>query len=310
MGYCLGLDVGGTKILGALVDEDGRIAGRTSRRSDRGDWPDVVMEVAADLLSDPPGPVEAVGLAVAAWIEHPSGRLAYAPNLEVTDRSLAGEVEGRFGLPADVENDAGAAAWAEFEFGAGRHVQHMLMVTVGTGIGGGAVLGGALYRGSRGFAAEFGHVPVSMDGPRCPCGARGCLEAVASGRALGRMAREQTAVGSAILQRAGGNRESITGRHVGEAALDGDPEARKLVARLGRNLGVGLSGLAKAFDPQAIVVGGGVSALDDLLLEPARAEVRLRYEGQVDPPDLFAAELGNDAGAVGAARLALRKTQY
>lgn len=308
MEYCLGLDVGGTKILGALVDKGGRIVREARHSSHPDEWPEVALDVIADLLRDPPGVVVAVGLAVAAWVEYPSGRLAYAPNLVVTDRDLAGEIEDRFSLPAGVENDAGAAAWAEFVYGAGADLQNMLMVTVGTGIGGGAVLGGGLYRGSGGFAAEFGHMPVSMDGPRCPCGATGCLEAVASGRALGRMAREQSGRGSAILEQAGGDSAMITGRLVGELALQGDAEALELVTQLGRNLGTGLAALAMAFDPQAIVVGGGVAALGDILLEPARVQLLSRYEGKVNPPQLVVASLGNKAGVVGAANLALHKT--
>lgn len=304
----MGLDVGGTKILGGLVDERGRIAEEVRRSSHPAEWPDVALAVVAELLSDPPGPVRAVGLAVAAWVEYPSGRLAYAPNLVITDRDLVGEIENRFSVSAGVDNDASAAAWAEFTYGAGAALQNMLMLTVGTGIGGGAVLEGRLYRGARGFAAEFGHMPVSMDGPACPCGARGCLEAVASGRALGRLAREQAGRGSAILDLAGGDPAMITGELVGKLALKGDAESLDLVAQLGRNLGVGVAGLAKAFDPQAIVVGGGVAELGDILLEPARAELLARYEGQVDPPDLVAAALGNKAGVVGSANLALQKT--
>lgn len=308
MQYCLGLDVGGTKILGGLVDERGRIVKQVQQPSHPDRWPDVALEVIAQLLKDPPGAVRAVGLAVAAWVAFPSGRLAYAPNLVVTDRDLVGEIEDRFALPAGVDNDAGAAAWAEFKFGAGVGLRNMLMVTVGTGVGGGAVLDGLPYRGSRGFAAEFGHVPVSLDGPRCPCGSYGCLEAVASGRALGRMARERVDEGSAILELAG-DRAAITGELVGSLALKGDAEALGLVSQLGRNLGVGLTGLAKAFDPQAIVVGGGVSALGGILLEPARAEMVARYEGQVDPPELMIAAMGNEAGVVGSADLALQRVQ-
>lgn len=309
MQYCVGLDVGGTKILGALVDERGRIAKEVQQDSHPDMWPEVVLEVIDQVIQDPPGAVRAVGLAVAAWVAFPSGRLAYAPNLVVTERDLVGEIEDRFSLPAGVDNDASAAAWAEFKFGAGVGLLDMLMVTVGTGVGGGAVLGGLPYRGSRGFAAEFGHVPVSMDGPRCPCGSNGCLEAVGSGRALGRMAQERIGDRSAILARAAGDRAAITGELVGLLALEGDAEALSLVTRLGRNLGVGLTGLAKAFDPQAIVVGGGVSALGDILLEPARAEMLARYEGQVDPPALMAAALGNKAGVVGSADLALQRAQ-
>lgn len=303
MGYSLGLDVGGTKILGGVVDDKGVLIRDVQRPSDARDWPDMALQVVEELIARSPGPIEAAGLAVAAFVEH-SGHLAFAPNLQVSARDLVAEIGKRFGLPARVDNDANAAAWAEFCFGAGAGLSDMLMLTVGTGIGGGAILDGRLYRGAHGFAAEFGHVPVSLDGPACPCGASGCLEAVASGNALGRMARERTPPGSAILTLAGGDPAAITGALVGEAALQGDQEALGLLTELASNLGVGLAGLAKAFDPQAIVVGGGVAALGDLLLQPARAQLRSRYAGQVDAPEVVIAALGNEAGVVGAAHLA------
>ena len=183
----------------------------------------------------------------------------------------------------------------------------MLMLTVGTGIGGGMILDGRLYRGSRGFGAEFGHMPVTLDGPACNCGSHGCLEAVASGTALGRRARERVVdyPESEVLRLAHGKVEDITGAMVGKAADTYDPFAIELLWDLGTMLGVGLAGLAKAFDPELIVVGGGVLEEGESILGVAREELVARYKGQVDPPAVVSASLGNDAGVVGAAQLSL-----
>jgi glucokinase len=245
---------------------------------------------------------------VAAFIEN-SGRIAFAPNLEIGDRDVAAPLSKRFGRPVLVVNDANAAAWGEYECGAGRGTTHLIMLTVGTGIGGGAVIDGRLYTGSRGFAAEFGHIPVTApDGPRCPCGSRGCLEAMASGTALARMAQEQIGNNpdSVLLDLAHGDPARITGAMVGEAGRSGDSFACELLKQLGTWLGVGMAGLAKAFDPDRIVVGGGVAENGDAFLEAAVDELSLRFAGQVEPPEVVTATLGNDAGVVGAALLALK----
>lgn len=306
MRYSLGVDLGGTKTLGALVDEQGTIHNRV--RLATGSL--AVSRFAGmieDLLMSSPYPVDAIGLAVAGFVTYPAGRVAFAPNLDVDDREPGAKLARRFGLPVRVENDASAAAWAEHRCGAGQGARDMLMVTVGTGIGGGIVADGRLYRGSRGFAAEFGHVPVSLDGPQCGCGLQGCLEAMASGTALARMARERVEQwnGSELLRLAGGDPEAVTGEMVGEAARLADPLARELLRDLGYLLGVGLSGLAKALDPELIVVGGGVLREGEAILGPAREAFNARYRGQVDPPKLVSASLGNDAGVVGAALLAI-----
>ncbi|MEX2552716.1 MAG: ROK family protein, partial [Actinomycetota bacterium] len=272
---------------------------------------DEVPQVIRELLETSPSPVSAIGVAIAAWVEHPSGRIAFAPNLSFTNADLERTIGAGFDIPVLVENDANCAAWAEHRFGAGKGTMDMLMVAVGTGIGGGIIAGGRLYRGSRGFAGEFGHVPISLDGPRCACGNIGCLEAWASGSALGRLARERAAghEESEVMRLAGGVVENITGAVVGAAADVLDEFALELLSELGARLGVGLAGLAKAFDPEVIVVGGGVSEEGELLLSAARDQLGSRFKDQVAPPILVSAALGNDAGVVGAAHLALGEVE-
>ena len=311
MRYAIGIDIGGTKARGALVDEQGQIRLSVQRPTDPESGSDEVPEVIRELLETSPAPVAAIGVAIAAWVEHPSGRIAFAPNLSFTNADLERTIASGFGIPVLVENDANCAAWAEHLFGAGRGTRDMLMVTVGTGIGGGIIAGGRIYRGSRGFAGEFGHMPISIGGPQCACGNLGCLEAWASGSALGRMAREQAAghQDSEVLRLVGGMPENITGATVGAAADLHDEFALQLLTELGVRLGVGLAGLAKAFDAEMIVVGGGVSEEGERLLEPARAELSSRFKDQVAPPILISAALGNDAGVVGAAHLALGEVE-
>lgn len=311
MRYAIGIDIGGTKARGALVDEEGRILLSVQRPTDPESGSDEVPQVIRELLETSSSPVSAIGVAIAAWVEHPSGRIAFAPNLSFTNADLERTIASGFGIPVLVENDANCAAWAEHRFGAGKGTMDMLMVTVGTGIGGGIVAGGRLYRGSRGFAGEFGHMPISLDGPRCACGNIGCLEAWASGSALGRLARERAAghEDSEVMRLAGGVAENITGAVVGAAADVLDEFALELLSELGVRLGVGLAGLAKAFDPEMIVVGGGVSEEGELLLSAARDELASRFRDQVAPPILVSAALGNDAGVVGAAHLALGEVE-
>jgi glucokinase len=309
--YAIGIDVGGTKARGGLVEETGKIITMLQRPTDPEGGSDEVPEIIRQLVESAPAGVSAIGVAIAGFVEYPSGRIAFAPNLSFTNAELERTIAAGFDIPVAVENDANSAAWAEYRFGAGHGTRNMLMVTVGTGIGGGIITDGRLYRGSRGFAAEFGHMPVSTDGPRCACGNMGCFEAWASGTALGRMARDDAArhPDSLVFELAGGDPAKITGAMVGAAADENDEFALQLLSRLGKRLGVGLAGLARAFDPEAIVVGGGVSEEGERLLEPARAELAERFEGQVAPPILVSAALGNDAGVVGAAHLALQEVE-
>jgi glucokinase len=234
----------------------------------------------------------------------------FTPNIAMRDVGLKQILEDRTGLPVVIENDANAAAWAEFRFGSGRDVDDLLLVTVGTGIGGGVVLDGNLYRGASGFCAEIGHMRVVPDGILCGCGNRGCFEQYASGRALVRevraIARAGSGLADALLARAGGDADAITGPMVTQAAQEGDPFAAEQLASLGRWLGEGIASLVAVLDPAVIVVGGGVSEAGDMLLTPARAAFagNLAARAYRPMPEIRRAQLGNRAGIIGAADLA------
>jgi len=305
--YCLGVDVGGTKVLGAVVGEDGTIHSESRVPTDRSQGLDALPEAIDLFLAEADKPIEAIGLAVAGFVDHPSGRMVFGPNLAFSNPDVGRDIAHEYGLPVVVENDANAAAWAEYRCGAGKGSRHMLMVTVGTGVGGGIISHGRLFRGSRGYAGEFGHIPVKVDGPPCNCGSRGCLETMASGTALARMARERGPdhPDSEVMRMVGGNIELLTGALVGKAADVRDPFAMELLWDLGTWLGVGLTGLAHAFDPEVIVVGGGVLNEGEAVLGAAREEMNERFRGRVAPPRLVSASLGNHAGVVGAAQLSL-----
>lgn len=309
-GEAVGIDVGGTKVNAFRVARDGTIVARSGEPTPATDE-EQTLETMIRLASALRTPdVLAVGVGAAGLVDATEGVLRFAPNLAWRDVQIAVRMREALGLPCQVDNDANAAAYAEYRFGAGRGYRHMLLVTVGTGIGGGIVSDGRLFRGSHGFAAEIGHIVVEPGGPECGCGNRGCWEQVAAGRAIGRMGRQRAREGDPSLQAlAEGDPQRITGRMVTEAALRGDRSARAIVAEAGRRLGQGIAGLVNVLDPQVVVVGGGAIVAGDLLLEPARAAFREAVEGPDYRPGvpLVAADLGNDAGAVGAAALALEE---
>ena len=318
MDVTIGVDVGGTKIAAGAVDDAGTILHQvrvstpatTAEAVEEG----IVEAVRAVLGASEPAlegrSVDGVGLAVAGFVDEKRSTLRFAPNLPMVERPLRELVSGRVGLPVVVENDANAAAWGEHRFGGGRGEKDVVLVTVGTGLGGGIVLDGALFRGSFGTAGEFGHMRMVPGGLPCGCGKHGCWEQYASGRALvrqaqGRARRDPGAV-ARLLELADGHPERITGGLVTRAAAEGDGPARALLAEVGTWLGAGVADLADVLDPAVVVVGGGVSEAGELLLEPARAG----YADALSAGDhrvhlsIKAAELGNDAGLIGAADLA------
>jgi glucokinase len=305
----IGMDIGGTNVRGAIVADDGTVVREEHRHTPHG-WDALsgtILDVIADLRSGPPD-VVAIGIGIAALVDF-DGRIHFAPNLPgLVNLPLRAELADKTDLPVLVDNDANAAAWGEASYGAAVGVRDCLLITLGTGIGGGIIANGGLYRGGHGFAAEVGHFTVEPDGPLCACGERGHWEAVASGTALGRMAREAAAAGDApsILKAAGGQVEAITGYHVTRAALDGETDAHRLLDRYAQNVALGLAGLANVLDPTLIVVSGGLIELGDLLLEPVRRSFAGRIEGaEFRPsPEIVAARLGERAGMIGAAALA------
>jgi glucokinase len=307
----IGVDVGGTKVAAGVVDEAGTILARTRRRTPSAgpaDVEDVIAECVAELRTG--HEVGAVGIGAAGFVDADRSRVLVAPNLSWRDEPLRDAVAGRVGLPVVVENDANAAAWAEHRFGAGRGEAHLVVVTVGTGIGGGIVLDGRLYRGRYGIGAEFGHLQMVPGGRRCGCGQSGCWEQYCSGRALLHEAREiadvQPGYGARLLELGEGRPEGIEAREVTAAAREGDPAALDCFEEVGRWLGQGLADLAAVLDPGLFVVGGGVADAGELLLAPARRTCAERLTGAPFRPhaEIRLAELGNDAGLVGAADLA------
>lgn len=307
----VGVDVGGTKIVAMRISASGEILARSDVLASPADDVEAmiatIVRAARQVLS---GPVRAVGVGSAGIIEFQTGIARYAPNVAWRETPVRNRVAAELGLPCLVDNDANAAAWAEFRFGAGRGAMEMLLVTVGTGIGGGIVSGGRLFRGAHGFAAEIGHIIVEPGGPLCGCGNLGCWEQVAAGRAIDRLGR-QAAVEhpeSLVVALAGGDPQAVRGPMVTEAAMRGDEVALGVLAVVGRRLGEGIAGLVNILDPELVVVGGGAVEAGDLLLEPAREAFLDAVEAPEHRPELpriVAAELGNDAGAVGAAALAL-----
>ncbi len=315
MDLTIGVDVGGTKIAAAVVDQGGAVHDHVQLATPAGDGEPGAEAVETSICSAvrqlmSRNRVGAVGLAVAGFVDAGRSILRFAPNLPLRDRPLRKVISHRVGLPVVVENDANAAAWAEHRFGAGRGVPDVVMVTVGTGLGGGIVLEGRLLRGAFGGAAELGHVRMVPGGLPCGCGNLGCWEQYSSGRALVReaqaFAHSQPRQAARLLELAGGRVESIDGRMVTRAAREADPAARTLLASLGRWLGEGIADLANVLDPAVVVVGGGVCEAGDLLLDPAREVFDAVLPASAYRPHLriVAAELGNDAGMVGAADLA------
>jgi glucokinase len=312
-----GVDIGGTKVAAGVVDATGRILLRSRRETPHrsrspGVVEDTIISAVEELLGTVPDPddVAAVGIGAAGFVAADRATVVFAPHLSWRDEPLRRALGDRLPVPVFVDNDANAAAWAEYRYGAGHGESHLVMVNLGTGIGGGIVLDGRVVRGRYGIAGEFGHMQVVPDGIRCECGNRGCWEQYASGNALVREAQAlmtaDSPMATDLLDRVGGRPEELTGPLVTEAAREGDALARELLGEVGRWLGVGIANLAAALDPGTFVIGGGVSAAGELLLAPARDAFRRQLTGRGYRPEatVVAAELGNEAGLVGAADLA------
>ena len=306
-----GIDIGGTKIAGAVVDAAGEVLAEARVESPATD-PMAVETAVAALVQQLSAvhPVTAVGVGAAGYIASDRSTVLFAPNIAWRNEPLGADVARLTGLPVVVENDANAAAWGEFRYGAGRDVQDQLMVTVGTGVGGGVIAGGRLLRGAHGVAAEIGHLCVVPEGRLCGCGNRGCLEQYGSGSALVRATREAVNASSLLArdlaQRAGGDPDAITGPMITAAAMEGDPFAVEQFQALGHWLGHGIASLAAVLDPAVVVVGGGVSEAGELLLRPIRESFERELTGRGFRPgaEVRQAVLGNRAGVVGAADLA------
>lgn len=310
----IGIDAGGTKLLGGVVDEDLVVhhrVRRTWRGADRGETLDILTDAVEEIRAAAQD-VEAVGFGIPSLVDARTGGSVWSNHLPIADVPFRDLVSERLGLPVAVDNDANVAALVEQRHGAARGCRHAVMLALGTGIGGGLVLDGKVYRGAHGFAAELGHMVVDHDGEDCPgrCPGRGCLEVLASGNAIGR-AGERAALaepGSTLgrRMRAGGE---ITGGLVTELAHDGDAQAREVLAGVGRRLGAGLVSVVNALDPEVVVIGGGAVSAGELLLAPARAVVAERALPPVSSVRIVPAHFGDESGMLGAALLAFEEAR-
>jgi glucokinase len=307
----IGVDLGGTKLLAGAVDADLAIHHRTNRPIyglDQNGLVQMIADAVREIRTAVGGGIEAVGFGIPCTFDVRTGMAVQAANAPLHDIAFHQVMSEATGLPVTVDNDANCAVLCEARVGAAAGCSDVVLLTLGTGIGGGLLLGGDVYRGWLGGGAEMGHMVVDMNGPPCQsnCPNYGCLETVCSGTALVRMAsvavarRPDTGLGRALEE----GRE-LTGPLITELAQEGDPVARDVLAEMGRNLGVGLVSLVNIFNPQAVVIGGGVSAAGDLLLEPARALVRERalLPGR-EAVRIQVARFGAEAGLLGAALMA------
>ncbi|WP_405618967.1 ROK family glucokinase [Streptomyces sp. NBC_01508] len=310
MGLTIGVDIGGTKIAAGVVDEEGAILD-THLVPTPPTAEGIVDAICAAVSGAGKGhEIEAVGIGAAGYVDDKRATVLFAPNIDWRHEPLKDKVEQRVGMQVVVENDANAAAWGEYKFGAGQGHEDVICITLGTGLGGGIIIGNKLRRGRFGVAAEFGHIRVVPDGLLCGCGSQGCWEQYASGRALVRYAKQRanaTPENAEILLRLGdGTPGGIEGKHISAAAREGDPVAVDSFRELARWAGAGLADLASLFDPSAFIVGGGVSDEGELVLDPIRKSFRRWLIGGAWRPhaQVLAAQLGGKAGLVGAADLA------
>ncbi|MDP9861727.1 MULTISPECIES: ROK family glucokinase [Streptosporangium] len=311
MALTIGVDIGGTKVAAGVVDEDGRIVEHLLRPTPATN-PEQVAETIAEAVRElsKGREIEAVGLGAAGFVDETRSIVHFAPNLAWREEPLQKKVSDLVGLPVVVENDANAMAWGEAKFGAGRGESHLVCVTIGTGIGGGMIFDGSLYRGRWGMGAELGHMQVVPEGRLCGCGNLGCWEQYASGNALVAEARAiaeaDPARAAGLLEIAGGTPEQIEGHEVTEAARQGDPAALAAFSTMADWLAQGLDDLAAVLDPGCFVLGGGVSRAADLWIDQVREAYARNLTGRGHRPvaDIRLAELGASAGLVGAADLA------
>ena len=307
----IGIDVGGTKVLGGVVTAGGEIlatARRDTPREGGRALTEAIANVATELSQQ--YPVDSIGVSAAGFISSDRKTMLATPNISNWNGvNLVAELTEILHKKIVLENDANAAAWGEFKFGAGRGRNDLMMLTLGTGVGGGLILDGAVFRGAFGIGAELGHMRLIADGQLCGCGIRGCLEQYASGSALMRHAREaidaSPLLARNLLERGDGSIEGLKGQHITDAARDGDPVAIAAFNTMANYLGAGIASLCAVIDPSCIVLGGGVIDAGELFLTPTR-EAALRlipFSGKHPYPEIVAAELGNNAGLVGVADL-------
>lgn len=310
--WIIAIDLGGTQLRAALCTPDGTIHKSVKKKTRAKRGPEALLEricQTAQQVWPEEGEVRAIGMSAPGPLDPFKGVVLGAPNLPGWDHVPMRDIlQERLGRPAFVGNDANLAALGEHRFGAGRGCDDMIYITISTGIGGGIILGGRLLLGHKGLAGEIGHVIIQPGGPLCNCGNRGCLEALASGTAIGHQARTLATAGRApaILAAAGGDLDQISSKHVGQAAAEGDKVAIKLLRQAGVHIGIGVTNLMHLFNPQLFVLGGGVTQAGDLLFKPIRRTTRRWAMNPLfwKETDIVPAELGDDAGLLGALALA------
>lgn len=307
--HAIGIDIGGTKIAGALVDSEGQIV-REARVPTPAKDIDALVDAVVGLINElsEGHRVLGAGVAAAGFVDADQANVIYATNLTGRNEPLKAKLEKFIDIPVIIENDANAAAWAEYRYGAGRGYKHMTMLTIGTGVGGAIITNSKMLRGGFGVAAELGHMRIVPNGRPCACGAKGCFEQYASGTALLRAAKELAASGEAegarlleLQQQAG----ELTGAQVYQAITEGDGGALRILGELGTWIGETIASLSAILDPEVVVIGGGVSQAGDLLLDPIKKAFLANMPAHGFRPELEikTAEFVNDAGVVGAADL-------
>ena len=309
-GLAIGIDIGGTKVAAGVVDAEGRILSQ-AKRSTPGSDPRAVEQVIVELVEElgRGHRIGSVGIGAAGWMDLDGATVLFSPHLAWRNEPLRENLQRLLRRPVLLTNDADAAGWAEWRFGAGRGESRLVCITLGTGIGGAMVMDGRLERGRFGVAGEFGHQIIMPGGHRCECGNRGCWEQYASGNALGREARELAAANSPVAQEllnaVDGHADRITGVIVTDLAKAGNHTARELLEDVGEWLGLGLANLAAALDPGTFVIGGGLCDAGELLVEPARKAFARNLTGRGFRPAaaIELAALGPNAGLIGAADL-------
>jgi glucokinase len=308
--HCIGIDIGGTKIAGALVDASGMVI-RAQRLPTPANDPDALIEAVVGLIEElaEGEKVLGVGVAAAGFIDADQANIIYAPNLSWRNEPFKSKLEAKLTLPVVIENDANAAAWAEYRFGAGVGFRHMVMLTIGTGVGGAVITDSKMLRGGFGIAGELGHLRMVPNGLLCGCGQNGCLEAYASGTALLKAAKVLASSNDPAGQRLRQLQpvaQELTGQDVYSAIQESDPGALDLLREMGSWLGQAVASLTAVLDPEVVVIGGGVSVAGDLLLDPIRAGYLEHLPARGFRPELkiIGAEFVNNAGVVGAADLA------
>lgn len=310
--YSIGIDIGGTKILGAVV-QSGQVIREKRVPSPAAD-PNAMVDAVANLIQElsTDHEISAVGVAAAGFLDKDRTEILYAPNLNWRNEPLRARIRDRIGRDVIIENDANAAGWAEFRFGAAKHQNSMVMLTLGTGVGGAIVTDGKLMSGGFGNAGELGHITVVDNGALCGCGRRGCLEQYASGTALLRQARELAVSDDprgALLAALQAERGELSGHEVYQAVLERDLGTLELVNQAAKRLAQGMGSIVAVLDPEIFVIGGGLSELGDTILEPIREEFERQLPARGFRPvaEIQIASFSNHAGVVGAADLALQQ---